>query len=544
MKTRFFCFSMFLVFLLNTFYSFAQQEIVVSDSAVDGSIKFALVQKLSKTAQAEDPKTLLKRVLKAGPGNKFYLYKVVNDKLGMTHEKYQQTFNGIKVEFREFIVHKDKSGNIVSINGDYAKISESFNIIPKLEFNEALTTAGLTKDIGNYQILKLPIAKSFETPISKRGDNYELVIVKGYDNQYHLAYKANIAGPSIFDSFYGYSDCETGELVFKQKLIYHSNTTGTAATIYAGSRTITTDSYPGGYWLRETLRGGTNTPIETYNFNRAPAYYVTDVDNGIANATGFSDNDNNWTVAEHNTNFDRAALDAHWGAEMTFDYFKTLHSRNSHDGNNGLIKSFIHVRTRNEDGNPIDMDNAFWLESRMAMFYGDGLDFDPTVSLDICAHELGHAVCNGSIGANREGLIYSKESGALNESLSDIWGACVEQWATSGKQTWLMGEDVFYIGLRSMSNPNDFYHPDTYQGTNWVNTECGTPSDANDNCGVHTNSGVGNYWFYLLSQGGTGTNDIGNAFNVSGIGITDAAKIVYRMEDVYLNSTNGLMSHV
>ncbi|HSA04413.1 MAG TPA: M4 family metallopeptidase, partial [Tenuifilaceae bacterium] len=306
--------------------------------------------------------------------------------------------------------------------------------------------------------------------------------------------------------------------------------------------TITTDSYSGGFRLREISRGGTSTAIQTFNFNRLPAFTFTEVDNGIANATDFSDNNNIWSAAEHaNANQDNAALDAHWGAERTFDYFRTVHNRNSYDGNNGLIKSYVHVRTRNSSTGPItDMDNAFWLDSRKAMFYGDGLFFDPTVSLDVCAHEMAHAVCNSTIG-NGTGLIYSKESGALNESLSDIWGACVEQWATTGKQTWLCGEDIIPGGGRSMNNPNTHNQPDTYQATNnfWMDVDNCIPSNANDKCGVHTNSGVGNFWFFLLSQGGTGTNDHGNTYDIRGIGITNAARIVYRMEDVYLNPTDG-----
>jgi hypothetical protein len=89
-----------------------------------------------------------------------------------------------------------------------------------------------------------------------------------------------------------------------------------------------------------------------------------------------------------------------------------------------------------------------------------------------------------------------------------------------------------------MSNPNQFSDPDTYGGSFWINPNC-TPAQSNDYCGVHTNSGVLNYFFYLLVNGGSGTNDVGNAFNVTGIGIIDAAKIMYRMETVYMTSTTN-----
>jgi len=172
------------------------------------------------------------------------------------------------------------------------------------------------------------------------------------------------------------------------------------------------------------------------------------------------------------------------------------------------------------------------------MTYGDGSGtyFDALTSLDVAAHEIGHAVCETT--AN---LVYQKESGAMNEGFSDIWAACVEYFAAPTKATWLIGEDIErragHAALRSMSDPNAEGQPDTYGGTYWINPNC-TPSSTNDYCGVHTNSGVLNHWFYILAIGKSGTNDLGNAFNVTGISIDKAARIAYRLESVYLTSTS------
>lgn len=535
-----------LLFLLFTFNSVSSQQIImVKDSASDGTIKFARVDGGIKPSTSKETKDFLKHTLKSEVGVDFYLYKTITDDLGMTHEKYQQVFNGIKVEFCEFIIHKDKLGKIVSLNGEFVRIPKNSKTKPVLTFESALEKHELSRKKGKYSVKSLDTGKSVESPISQGGTNYEVVFVKGNDEVWHLAYKANLLGETIFDNFYGYIDCETSEMIKVQPLVYQVNATGTATTMYSGNRTITTDFLSNAYHLQESNRGSTTTAIQTWNFNRNPAYYVSDVTSGIAAATDFMDNDNNWTTTEfNNANRDNAALDAHWGAEMTFDYFNIVHQRKSFDNNNGTIRNYVHVQTRDGDNSftPTNMDNAFWLQSERSMFYGDGLFFNPTVSLDICAHELGHAVCNSSIGNNGAGLTYEKESGALNESLSDIWGSCVEQWATTGKQTWICGEDVFWGGSRSMNNPNLFNQPDTYLGTNWVNTTGGcTPSERNDRCGVHTNSGVGNFWFFLLSQGGSGTNDIGNNYFVDGIGIEKAAKIVYKMETAYLLSTSGYL---
>ena len=103
----------------------------------------------------------------------------------------------------------------------------------------------------------------------------------------------------------------------------------------------------------------------------------------------------------------------------------------------------------------------------------------------------------------------------------------VERYIEGGI-SWTMGEDADFT-IRSLQNPNLFGQPDTFQGLNWIN-----PVTGNDNGGVHTNSGVQNFWFFLLTNGGIGTNDLGQNFNVQGIGIVNAARIAYRNLSIYL----------
>lgn len=242
-----------------------------------------------------------------------------------------------------------------------------------------------------------------------------------------------------------------------------------------------------------------------------------------ASATDFLDNNNNWTNTEYNnSNKDNAILDAHWGAEMTYDYFLQNHNRDSYDNNGAVIKSYVHYSNNYE--------NAFWDGQRMT--YGDGnTTFDALTSIDVVAHEIGHGVCS-----NTANLVYQNESGAINEGLSDIWGAMVEFNAAPEKDTYLIGEEIILTGtsLRSMVNPNSGFRaqPDTYQGSFWH-------TDSSDNGGVHTNSGVMNFWFYLLAEGGSGINDNGDIYDVDGINKVKAARIVYRAESVYFTSTTN-----
>ena len=157
-----------LYLLLNGFVAIAQYNISVIDTTADGIIKFATVQTQDSKSEKIDSKSFLKNILKAEKETEFYLYKVTEDDLGMTHEKYQQTFNGIKVEFGEFIVHKDKTGNIVSINGDIVPVPSTFKITPNIEFDNALSNAATSKRIKEYHVQDLPEEKSVEKAITKK----------------------------------------------------------------------------------------------------------------------------------------------------------------------------------------------------------------------------------------------------------------------------------------------------------------------------------------------------------------------------------------
>ncbi|HKK88181.1 MAG TPA: M4 family metallopeptidase, partial [Saprospiraceae bacterium] len=150
---------------------------------------------------------------------------------------------------------------------------------------------------------------------------------------------------------------------------------------------------------------------------------------------------------------------------------------------------------------------------------GDGND-NPLTGIDVVSHELTHGVTG-----NSSRLIYRNESGALNESFSDIFGNTVERYALGDSADWLIGRENYT--LRDMSNPNAFGDPDTYRGENWW-------TSAENNGGVHTNSGVMNYWFHLMAEGGVGTNDNDLSYAVDGVGFYEAAQISHRNNVFYL----------
>ncbi|MGE0566392.1 MAG: M4 family metallopeptidase, partial [Bacteroidia bacterium] len=205
----------------------------------------------------------------------------------------------------------------------------------------------------------------------------------------------------------------------------------------------------------------------------------------------------------------------------TYDYFFNQHNRNSIDGNGFKLLSYVHYNT--------NYNNAFWDGQRMTYGDGNGSTFTILTALDVCGHEITHGLTS-----NTSGLIYSYESGALNESYSDIFGTLVENYGRPSNWDWKIGQDMTPSGngIRNMQNPKLFSDPHTYQGQYWY-------TGTNDNGGVHTNSGVSNYWFYCLSAGATGTNDISNSYTVNSIGMINAARIAFRANTIYYTpSTN------
>jgi len=297
-----------------------------------------------------------------------------------------------------------------------------------------------------------------------------------------------------------------------------------------------------------------NPPVTFNNLNillNNPPYMVEvwDYDAGSSDDFGgsysisLSTGTQNWSGSGNNgscviTNTGHPAVDVHWGMEKTYDFYLNVFSRNSFDGIGGVIKQYVNPLIMNGAAGYPNNASAFNAPYNiMAYGMGDGTGYKPLVGLDVEGHEFTHMVINNN---GNGGLTYQAESGALNESFADIFGTCVEFYSNVNPD-WLIGEDVM-IGqpyMRSMSNPNGGQQPDTYQGQYWVNTS--NTSAQNDNGGVHTNSGVQNFWFYLLCQGGSGTNDLNNAYSVTGIGIAQARAIAYRNLTNYLSPSATYM---
>ncbi|MBI9052801.1 MAG: M4 family metallopeptidase [Bacteroidales bacterium] len=502
MKRIFTFLTLFLFLAVATF----AQEIEKEQLDRNGYPTFVKFDAKQKAASKSETKAVLSSILKMTKSDEFKTLRSEDDRLGFTHERFQQYYKGIKVENGVYIVHS-RNGVIESLSGEYKLIKE-ISVAPSISSENATKKAKAFVNADQYMGTD---NKAFHTAP-------ELVVV-AHDYGKHpkdvhemvLAYKIDVYATQPVSRAFIYIDANTGEVVHINTLIKNVAATGTADTRYSGTKSISTDSYNSSYRLRDYTRGN---GIITYDCNTSTSY---------TSAVDFTDANNSWTAAEYdNSAKDNGALDAHWAGMMTYDYFQNVHGRNSFDGNGALMKTYVHF-----DRN---YDNAYWNGS--VFTFGDGSSFDILTSLDVFGHEFGHAVCSYTADLN-----YQNEEGALNEAFSDIWGCAIEYKYAPEKDTWLMGEDLG-SALRSISDPKSKGLPDTYQGTNWASLSS-SPSQYNDYGGVHTNNGPFCYWFYLISAGGSGTNDNNDAYNVTAIGIDKAEQITFRVESQYMTSTSN-----
>ncbi|MFK7767248.1 MAG: M4 family metallopeptidase [Mariniblastus sp.] len=499
-----------------------QPESVRTNSVYDVTPGSDLISNLGTTTPVEDRMELLREHLDLGKFDSYQRIDLDRDQIGFAHFKYQQYFNNIAVENGTYKVHS-KDGEIVRLSGNFidvettqftAKISEATAFEHALDFVGADEYMWEVHDEDDHEHGDDDHDhdhghdhdhdhaghghhdhSDFEKPEG------ELVYVGMGDSEAVLAYKFDIYATAPLSRQIVFVSSQDGQVVDSRDRIYHADVDADGTSLYNGTVDFVADSFSGGNRLRQVVNG-----VETYDLNNGTNY---------GSATDITSSTTSFTATDVQT-----GVQAHFGAEQTLDYFFTSHGRDSYDDNGTVLLSYVSYSS--------NYNNAFWDGSRMTYGDGDGTSYNPLVSLDIVGHEISHGVTEFTAG-----LIYAYESGALNESFSDIFGETVENYATGGND-WLMGEDIAVNpgnALRSMSDPPAKGHPDTYLGVNWW-------TSAGDNGGVHINSGVQNKWFYVLAEGETDVNDNGTPYDVTGIGIPDAAAIAYRNLSVYLTASS------
>lgn len=238
-------------------------------------------------------------------------------------------------------------------------------------------------------------------------------------------------------------------------------------------------------------------------------------------------------------------VDIHWGMARTLDFYQEAFNRNSYDGKGSPVYNLVYLLNKDDETmlcSPLTNAAAIASQSPYPMVYGMGgydmssQDFTmrPVVELSVMSHEFTHIITGMTAKLENIG-----ESGALDESFSDLMGISVKKYVHGNDADWQIGGSGLMIGapnMRDMAHPENSGDgtdpcPDTYQGKNWAD-----PNDLsllNDFGGIHSNCGVQNKWYYLLTDGDKGTNDNGDAYDVQGLGIEKSRQIAYRTLTVY-----------
>ncbi|MER6094821.1 M4 family metallopeptidase [Streptomyces sp. NPDC001728] len=423
---------------------------------------------------------------------KLVVRDVVKDADGTVHTRYERTYEGLPVLGGDLVVHERKNGARATTKATEARISVA-STAPAV----AATTAGKAAAASSD-------ARS-AAPASSRK------VIWAATGKPALAWETTVTGVQTDGTpseRHVITDATTGKELYS----YEAIETGTGNTQYSGSVTLGTAP---SFTLNDTARGG----HKTY-----------DLAGGTGNGTGtlFTNSTDTWGNGLA-TNRETAAADAHYGAAVTWDFYKNELGRNGIRGDGAAAYSRVHY------GNAYV--NAFWSDSCFCMTYGDGTgNLKPLTSLDVAGHEMSHGLT-----ASTAGLRYSGESGGLNEATSDIFGTSVEFYAAnaSDQGDYLIGEEIDIRGngtpLRYMDKPSK----DGSSADYW--------SKSVGRLDVHYSSGPANHFFYLLSEGSGAKTVNGVAYNsptsdgstVTGIGRTKAYKIWYKALSTYMTSSTS-----
>ncbi|MEU2574075.1 M4 family metallopeptidase [Streptomyces anulatus] len=461
--------------------------------------KLSPAQRAELLSEANATKAATAKELGLGSTEKLVVRDVVQDRDGTTHTRYERTLGGLPVLGGDLVVKASPAGATEGVS----KASKATSA--------QLKAVGLTADVAPAAAEKqaLGAAKAEGSKAKKASEAPRKVVWLGSGSP-QLAYETVVGGlqhDGTPNELHVVTDAASGEKLYEWQAVHN----GTGNTQYNGQVTLGTAP---SYTLTDTTRGN----HKTYNLNRGSS----------GTGTLFSGPDDIWGDGTPQ-NAETAGADAHYGAAETWDYYKNVHGRSGIRGDGVGAYSRVHY------GN--NYVNAFWQDSCFCMTYGDGSgNVKPLTSLDVAAHEMTHGLT--SVTAK---LVYSGESGGLNEATSDIFAAGVEFYSDTAQDPgdYMVGEKIDINGdgtpLRYMDKPSKDGASKDYWYSGIGNVD------------VHYSSGPANHWFYLLSEGSgaktvNGVNydsPTSDGLPVTGIGRDKALQIWFKALTTKFTSTTN-----
>ncbi|MDQ1070734.1 M4 family metallopeptidase [Streptomyces canus] len=440
---------------------------------------------------------------------------VIVDADGTQHVRYDRTYRQLPVLGGDFVVH-------LAPNGAYKSSSRATRSAISLASVTPVLSAPKAADLAANALKAANLGETLKKLTAK-----PQLVVDALHGAPKLAWQTNAAAQDSLGNPVArtvLTDARTGAQIDAWDSIEQA--AGDGKSLYSGTVSLQTTQSGSTYQLKDATRGNTYTGDAA---NKTDLCFLT-ICLSRAPSTVFTDADNHWGTGATS---DRAtaAVDAQYGTDVTWDYYKNVHGRNGIGGDGKGSYNRVHYGT--------NYNNAFWDDSCFCMTYGDGdgTQLGPLVSLDVAGHEMSHGVTSKTAA-----LTYSGESGGLNEATSDIFGTLVEFYAGNSSDTgdYLIGEKIVRSGfgrdaLRYMDKPSK----DGSSADSW--------SSSVGNLDVHYSSGVANHFAYLLAEGSGAKTVNGVSYNsptsngstVTGIGRDKLGAIWYRALTVYMTSSTN-----
>ncbi|MBC7923965.1 MAG: M4 family metallopeptidase [Ferruginibacter sp.] len=415
------------------------------------------------------------------PASEFTVTTTETDPLHQTHQRMHQVYRGIPVYGGEVILHS-RGGQIQALNGRYFPTPALTDVIPAVASTQATTTA--LRDVQartNFH----PLSGEFRKLMEYEGPSARLVIYHSEENP-RLAWHVSVR-PNVVEHWEYFVDARNGSVIhyLNHTCSADGPRTATSRDLNSANQTIQTYQVGNNHFMMDASRAMFKSATSKFPDDPVGVIWTMDL-----RSAPFKEDVKPYHVTSANNAWNNpAAISAQYNGGRAFEYYRTVHNRNSIDGQGGNVISFINVADKDGKG----LDNAFW--NGKFIFYGNGnVGFKAlAASLDVAAHEMTHGVISNS--ANLE---YEGQSGAINESMADVFGVLIDN------DDWTLGEEVvkttvFKSGaLRSMADPHNggtSLSDRGYQPRVMAELYTGTE----DNGGVHINSGIPNFAFYKFA---------------------------------------------
>ncbi len=421
------------------------------------------------------------------------LLRYEKGKNGYEHYRYEHLYKGVPVFGSQYLVHT-KDGLVISSNGSYFP-GIQLSIEPSLSQEQALRIAMNEMDAEEY-------AWEAQTKNRNERPQPQLVIIDReipkVTGNYKLAYKVEIRSTKPVAAMSYYVDAQQGNILFEITEHKTHAVPGKGKTKYYGEQSFTVDSISEDVFiLRDPSRSSS-----------ANAVYNEREGNVFTSTSSYFDLENE--------DQNEVAVDAHFLITEYYDELRDEFDWLGLDNNDRAMEAIVHIG---------DFINALW-DGNYAHFADGDCNHGPLVTAEVLAHEFMHGIIDFT-----SNLIYSEESGAINESMADVMGQYMEYVIDKNNFSWLLGSSFHLTDgldpLRNMADPLEAMDPEFYGGEFWV-----------DDGRVHTNSSIGNLMYVMLSDGRVGTNVAGEDFRVEGIGVEQAAKFLFYVNRLYLNPSS------